>query len=40
MKVTFRSAGKSGHQEKSVTIRTNTLQNIKMLHIKADIASK
>ena len=37
MKVTFNSTGKSGHQEKSVTIHTNTVRNIHMLFIKADI---
>jgi uncharacterized protein DUF1573 len=40
MKVTFNSAGKSGHQEKSVAIRTNTLRATEMLYIKADIAKK
>ena len=38
MKVTFNSAGKSGHQEKAVTIHTNTIRGIHMLYIKADIA--
>ena len=38
MKVTFNSAGKSGHQEKTVTIRTNTVRSVHMLYIKADIA--
>lgn len=37
MKVTFNSTGKSGHQEKSVTIHANTVRNIHMLYIKADI---
>jgi hypothetical protein len=37
MKVTFNSAGKSGHQEKSVTIHDNTLRGQHMLFIKADI---
>ena len=37
MKVTFNSAGKSGHQEKSVTINTNTVRSIHMLYIKADV---
>jgi len=37
MKVTFNSAGKSGHQEKSVSIRTNTVKGLHMLYIKADI---
>jgi len=40
MKVTFSSRGKKGHQEKSVTIHTNTLQSIQMLFIKADIEEK
>jgi hypothetical protein len=37
MKVTFNSTGKSGHQEKSVTIRTNTLRNVHMLYIKSEV---
>ena len=37
MKVTFNSTGKSGHQEKSVMIHANTVRNIHMLYIKADI---
>ena len=40
MKVTFNSAGKAGHQEKTVTIHTNTLRGIRMLYIKADIAKE
>jgi len=40
MKVTFNSAGKSGHQEKSVTIHANTVRTVHMLYIKADIESK
>ena len=40
MKVTFNSTGKRGHQEKSVTINTNTLRNIHMLFIKADVEEK
>jgi len=40
MKVTFNSAGKVGHQEKSVTIHTNSLRGIHMLYIKADINKK
>jgi len=39
MKVTFNSTGKSGHQEKSVTINTNTLRSVHMLYIKADVAA-
>ena len=38
MKVAFNSAGKHGHQVKSVTIHTNTLGCIHMLYINADIA--
>ena len=38
MKVTFNSTGKSGHQEKAVTIHTNTIRGLHMLYIKADIA--
>lgn len=37
MKVTFSSAGKKGHQEKSVTIQANTVRNIHMLYIQADV---
>ncbi len=40
MKVTFNSAGKSGHQEKSVTIHTNTIRSLHMLYIKADVDAK
>ena len=40
MKVTFNSTGKSGHQEKSVTIHANTLRNIHMLYIKSEVAAK
>ena len=40
MKVTFNSAGKSGHQEKSVTIHTNTLRGLHTLFIKAEIAKE
>ena len=40
MKVTFNSAGKSGHQEKSVTIVANTLRNIHMLYIQAEVEKK
>ena len=38
MKVTFNSAGKTGHQLKTVTIHSNTLRGIDMLYINADIA--
>ncbi len=37
MKVTFNSSGKSGHQEKSVTIHTNTVRSIHMLYIKGEV---
>jgi len=40
MKVTFNSAGKQGHQEKTVTIHANTVRNIHMLYIKAEVAAK
>jgi hypothetical protein len=40
MKVTFNSTGKSGHQEKSVIIHANTLRNVHMLYIKADVEKK
>ena len=37
MKVSFNSAGKSGHQEKSITIHTNTVRGIHMLYIKGEV---
>jgi hypothetical protein len=37
MKVQFNSAGKMGHQEKSVTISTNSKRGTHMLYIKADV---
>lgn len=40
LKVTFNSAGKQGHQEKSVTIVANTLRNVHMLYIQADVQAK
>ena len=40
MQVTFNSEGKPGHQEKSVTIRDNTVRGEHMLYIKADVAKK
>lgn len=40
LKVTFNSAGKAGHQEKSVSIQTNTLRNVHMLYIQAEIAKE
>jgi hypothetical protein len=38
MKVTFNSSGKQGHQEKSVTIVANTVRNVHMLYIQAEVA--
>ncbi len=40
MKVTFNTAGKQGHQEKSVTLQTNTLRSIHMLYIQAEVEKK
>jgi hypothetical protein len=40
LKVKFNSAGKSGHQEKSVTIHANTLRNVHMLFIKSEVLDK
>jgi len=40
MQVTFNSAGKPGHQEKSVTIHDNTVRGEHMLFIKADVTPK
>ncbi len=37
MKVTFNSAGKPGHQEKSVVIHDNTLRGQHMLYIKSEV---
>jgi len=37
LKVTFNSAGKSGHQEKSVTLTTNTIEGRRMLYIQAEV---
>jgi hypothetical protein len=37
LKVTFNSSGKPGHQEKSVTLTTNTLVGRQMLYIQADV---
>jgi len=37
MKVIFKSAGKPGHQEKSVVIHDNTLRGTHMLYIKAEV---
>lgn len=38
IKVKFNSAGKSGHQDKSVTVSSNARRPNTMLYIKADIA--
>jgi Protein of unknown function (DUF1573) len=40
LKVTFNSAGKQGTQHKSVTLHTNTVRNIEMLYITADVQKK
>ena len=40
LKVTFNSQGKSGHQEKSVTLQTNTVRSVHMLYIQAEVESK
>lgn len=40
MKVKFNSAGKQGHQEKSVTISTNSNKGVHMLYIKANVKVK
>ncbi|MDR3680868.1 MAG: DUF1573 domain-containing protein [Flavipsychrobacter sp.] len=37
IKVLFNSSGKFGHQEKSVTIATNTVRGIYMLYIQGDV---
>lgn len=40
IKVKFDSQGKFGHQEKSVTISTNSRRGTHMLYIKAEVAGK
>ena len=40
IKVTFNTAGKSGHQEKSVSLQTNTLRSVHMLYIQAEVNKK
>ena len=40
LKVTFNSAGKSGHQEKSVSIQTNTVRNVHYIYIQAEITKQ
>ena len=40
MKVTFNSAGKSGPQNKTVTINTNTLRSVHILYIKSEVKPK
>lgn len=37
MKVQFNSSGKEGHQEKSVSITTNSNRGVHMLYIKGDV---
>ncbi len=37
MKVSFNSTGREGHQEKMVTLQTNTLQSIHHLYITAEV---
>lgn len=40
LKVTFNSKGKNGHQEKSVTIFTNSFRGVHMLYIKGEVDKK
>ena len=40
VKVKFDTQGKIGHQEKSVTINTNSTVGVKMLYIKAEVEEK
>lgn len=40
MKVQFNSTGKIGHQEKSVTISTNSKRGTHMLYIKAEVPNE
>jgi hypothetical protein len=40
IKVKFNSEGRPGHQEKTVTINTNSKKGMHMLYIKAEVASK
>jgi len=40
IKVTFNSAGKEGHQNKTVYIRTNTLRSTENLYITAEVGKK
>jgi Protein of unknown function (DUF1573) len=40
IKVSFNSAGKFGHQEKSVVIHSNSLRGMHMLYIQAEVAKK
>lgn len=40
LKVTFNSAGKGGHQEKSVTLITNSIRGRQMLFIQAEVEKK
>jgi hypothetical protein len=38
LKVYFDSKGKSGHQEKAVTVKSNSVRGDQMLYIKAEVA--
>jgi hypothetical protein len=40
IKVKFDTQGKIGHQEKSVTINTNSATGVKMLYIKAEVEER
>jgi hypothetical protein len=40
IKVMFNSAGKQGHQEKSVTVSTNSKRGTQLLYIRAEVKSK
>ena len=38
LKVSFNSAGKPGHQEKSIAVKTNAVGGLKNLYIRAEVA--
>jgi hypothetical protein len=40
IKVTFNSAGKSGHQFKTVMLHANTVRNVHMLYIESEVMKK
>lgn len=40
IKVEFNSADKAGHQEKSITVNSNTARGVSMLYITADVKGK